>query len=316
MRLLRLLFVFWIGVWQFSTALLGGEFHLTNGDIVRGEPVSFDDDGMIVRLSIGGYSSRIGWSKLTQDTLKELAKNPEASKLVEPFIDEPPVQKEKAKKPVIVIKPVPRVNQLAHASVFASFSTPAGIAVLLVLFLGNLYAAYEVARYRNRSPGLVCGLSVVLPFVAPAIFLATPSAPPAEEEAAGMAEAPAATQAGKSTTGSLAKAPMASGLSIAQQAKGGSAAPGQEQQSYKRGEFTFNRRFFETKFPSFFRVVPNDADLVLVIRSPKEEYVVKRISRITSNEMHLQLLKGGNEVSMPFAEVTEVHVRHKDAVKA
>ena len=57
---------------------------------------------------------------------------------------------------------------------------------------------------------------------------------------------------------------------------------------------------------------PSDPDLVLVIRSPKEEHVAKRISRITSNEMHVQLLRGNSEASISFADITEIHVRHKD----
>jgi hypothetical protein len=40
--------------------------------------------------------------------------------------------------------------------------------------------------------------------------------------------------------------------------------------------------------------------------------VAKRISRISSNEMHVQVLSGG-EVTVPFAEITSVTLRHKDA---
>ena len=80
MRALRFFLLGCLSVWQCSTALLGGEFRLTNEDVVRGEPVTFDDVGMVVRLDIGGYSQRISWSKLTQDSLQELAKNPQAAK--------------------------------------------------------------------------------------------------------------------------------------------------------------------------------------------------------------------------------------------
>ena len=110
---------------------------------------------------------------------------------------------------------------------------------------------------------------------------------------------------------------MSSGLSIAQVEKTAApSGPAAGPQSYKRGEFTFNRRFIETKFPGFFRVVQseNEKDLVLVVRAAKEEYIAKRITRISSNEMHIQLLRG-TEVSVPFAEILEILVRHKD-VKA
>lgn len=104
-----------------------------------------------------------------------------------------------------------------------------------------------------------------------------------------------------------------SSLSLASAAKGGGS--GQTlPQIFTRGETTFNRRFFETKFPGFFRVVPGEAerDLVLDIKVVRGEYVAKRISRISSNEMHVQVLNGG-EVMVLFAEMTSVTLRHKDA---
>jgi hypothetical protein len=313
MRLLRLLFLLWIGVCPCAPTLLGGEYRLTNEDIIRGEPVSFNDDGMIVRLDIGGYSPQISWSKLTQESLQELAKNSKAANFVEPFIDTPPAPKDaEKKKKEIILKPVPRVERVDNPHFFTSVTTQAGMGILLVLWLGNLYAACEIARFRNRPAAVVCGLSVVFPVLAPALFLAIPAAPAPEAEAPGLAEpAAAAAPAGKSTTGSLAKAAMASGLSVAHQEKAG--APGsQGPQTYKRGEFTFNRRFFETKFPTFFRVVPSDDGMVLVVRGAKAEHIAKRITRISSNEIHLQLVRG-TEISVLFAEVTEVQVRRQEA---
>jgi hypothetical protein len=84
---------------------------------------------------------------------------------------------------------------------------------------------------------------------------------------------------------------------------------------YNRSNTTFDRRFFETKFTGFFRVVPaeNEKDLVLVVKAAKSEYIARRISRISMGEMHLQLQRGGTEVSVPFGEIMEVSVRNKDA---
>jgi hypothetical protein len=317
MRPLRLLLLVWIGVWQCSVGLLGAEYHLNNGDVVRGEPVSFNDDGMVVRLDIGGYSPQISWSKLTQESLQELARNPKAANFVEPFIDTPPVQKEKEKKKKeIVLKPVPRVEHIDKPSFFSAFATPGGLGVFLVLFLANIYAAYEVARFRNRPPALVCGLSAIFPVLAPGMFLAMPTAAASEGALDGTVEPAAAAQAaGKATTGPLAKVPMASGLSIHQEEKAAAASGGEGPQTYKRGEFTFNRRFFETKFPGFFRVIPADPNLILAVRLAKAEHIAKRITRISSNEVHLQPVRGGNEVSVPFNEITEIQVRRME-VKA
>ena len=86
---------------------------------------------------------------------------------------------------------------------------------------------------------------------------------------------------------------------------------------YQRGQFTFNRRFFETKFSGFFGVVRRDADrdMVLVIKSSRGEYVGQRISRIAANDLHLQVQRGhaSEEVMIPFVEVQEIRLRHKDA---
>ena len=64
-------------VLSFSLAF-GAEYKLTNGDIHRGEASSFNDDGLVVRLDIGGFSQRIPWGRLTQETLKELEASAEA----------------------------------------------------------------------------------------------------------------------------------------------------------------------------------------------------------------------------------------------
>jgi hypothetical protein len=87
---------------------------------------------------------------------------------------------------------------------------------------------------------------------------------------------------------------------------------------FQRGEFSFNRRFFETKFAGFFRVVPSEAekDLVLVITASRGQFVGRRIMRITPNELYLQVVKNNvsAEEMIPFAEISEVQIRHKDSL--
>ena len=86
-------------------------------------------------------------------------------------------------------------------------------------------------------------------------------------------------------------------------------------ETFKRGDYTFNRRFVETKFSGFFRVVPAEAekDLVLVVRTNKAEFVGKRVSRVSSTDLHLQLLRGAVEQAVPYADITDFQIRHKDA---
>jgi hypothetical protein len=113
------------------------------------------------------------------------------------------------------------------------------------------------------------------------------------------------------------QAPAGGGLKVAAQAKA-AAAGRAEPKVFKRGDYTFNRRFVETQFTGFFRVVPTEAekDLVLVIRTTKNEYVGKRITRISSNEMFLQLLQQATkEVSIQFGEIAEIAIKHKDDIK-
>jgi hypothetical protein len=88
-------------------------------------------------------------------------------------------------------------------------------------------------------------------------------------------------------------------------------------QVFKRGQFTFNRRFIETKFSAFFTAVRrgDDKDLVLLVKSVRGDYVATRISRIGASDMHLEVHKGGasQEVPMPFLEIHEIQIKHKDA---
>jgi hypothetical protein len=55
--------------------------------------------------------------------------------------------------------------------------------------------------------------------------------------------------------------------------------------------------------------------MVLVFKTARGEYVGQRISRIASNDLHLQIQKGGasEEVVVPFTEIKEIILMHKDA---
>jgi hypothetical protein len=103
-------------------------------------------------------------------------------------------------------------------------------------------------------------------------------------------------------------------LGLSKSAAGGGGAADGSPKVFKRGETTFNRRFFETQFPSFFRVIATDADrdLVIDISAGKHSVVANRISRISANEVHVKT-PTGQEVGVPFGEVSQVTLRHKDA---
>ena len=79
----------------------------------------------------------------------------------------------------------------------------------------------------------------------------------------------------------------------------------------------FNRRFFETKLAGFLRMVPSDAenDMMIVVKSSRGEFVWNRISNLQQDDLVLQFHKGtaSSDVTIPFVEIQEVQIRHKDS---
>ena len=51
-------------LWLSIAAAMGAEYRLNNGDVLNGQAASFNDDGLVVRLDLGGFSPRIPWGKL------------------------------------------------------------------------------------------------------------------------------------------------------------------------------------------------------------------------------------------------------------
>lgn len=287
------------------------DFKMADGSVITGTLVAPNDDGAVIRRTSGGLTSRLGWDKFAQETLKELAKDEKLKESVEAFIDAPE-EAEAAVRPEVVVKDPPgKVTRPAkRPGLFAVLGTPAGWFLLGVLLLANLYAAHEVAVYRNYPSAAVMGTSLILPILGPVLFLCMPTRVREDVELEAQFEAPQEV----ANTGSqeLAAAGLSgSGLSLsAGKSSGGPAAPAPA--TYKASDTEFNRAFFEKSFPLFFRVsrAESDKDTVLAIRSGKGEVVATRISRISSNEIGL-ITQKGHEVQVRFADITEVQVRAK-----
>ena len=68
--------------------------------------------------------------------------------------------------------------------------------------------------------------------------------------------------------------------------------------------------------PGFFAIVRPEADkdTVLSIKSTRGNYIAQRICRISANELHVQVQKdsASQEIGVPFIEIQEVQLRHKD----
>ncbi len=338
MRRFGIILAFWL-----STAAgvaTASVFSLTDGTTISGHPVSITEDGVQFKQDDEIILPRTGWDKLTPAALRELmagAKTPHDKELIQPFLDYQP-QAEPLRKQ-IVVKPIAPPSRPAHSlGVFALFASPLGLCILLVLYGANLLAAYEVARYRHQPLATVCGLAAIPVFgvISPIAFLAMPGKPRSEEpadapQAAPQEEAPAPAAP---EPGDAPQAPPPSRPSAAEERKPISmpgaraeAAPDAAAQTaadfpepivFARGEYLFNRRFFETKFAGFFRIIPSEAEknLVLVIKSARGQFVGRRITRATQSELYLQVFK--NEATademIPFTDILEVQIRHKDTV--
>lgn len=284
------------------------------GDIVQKTPA-------YIQLRVESGYTNLDWSKISQDSLKELqtlatsSRDQKLAEYVAPYIEVP--EDEFIKKTQVEIKPAPRLDRPEKGSLIgAMFKSSVGLVCLLLLYAANLYAAYEIATIRAYPPAMVCGIAAVAPLVGPIVFLCLKTKLPSregEEEAEPDAPAAPAGAALPSASHGEATAPAEHDA-----AAGHVAAPALPQtQVFKRGQFTFNRRFIETKFSAFFTAVRrgDDKDLVLVVKSGRGEFVATRISRIAANDMHLEVHKGGasQEVQMPFLEIQEIQLKHKNA---
>jgi len=312
----------------FAAGLLAREagaadtFQLLDGKSLTGEilPTGANEQGVQIKVGEGQYE-KVPWTNFSQGDLKKFQSNPKLAPLVEPYIEI--TSEERIKKTEVVIKPPTRLDRPPSRSFFgALFSSGLGWFLMLVLYAAIIYAGYEVAIFRAQPIPLVMGLSAIpfLGFFAPIVFLAMPTKMQAGAQTWETAAEPAATEAAPATPEAFnpmraegAEHPTA--LHLAPSEKPKSHLP--PTTTFQRGQFTFNRRFFETKFPGFFGVVRRDADrdMILIIKSARGEYAGERISRIAGNDLHLEVKKGdaAHEVMIPFQEIKEIQLKHKNA---
>ncbi|MBN2507851.1 MAG: hypothetical protein JXQ71_14275 [Verrucomicrobia bacterium] len=289
------------------------KLELLSGLVLEGTPISFLDSGLVVRRPDGILAERVPWTNFAQSALTILLKKykhtePFVAHLIEEENEEDPLPQE----PRITLKPVPRLARPdPKAGLGAIVSNPLGLTVSLLIYLASLYAGYEIARYRNYHPALVCGIAAVAPIIGPILFLCLPTyfEEPPEEEPEPETQEPIALQ----SHAPMVPDPGGEDATPAPASPGGPAGP----LIYKRPQITFNRRFFETKLVSFLKVVPNEAerDLVVCVSAARGNFVATRLSYVEANSLGLLVKKGdaSAEVDIPFSEIMEVQIRHKDA---
>lgn len=327
----------------FCSATFAATYTLTDGSQISGQ-MSWDTangNGVVFHPDSGATPTIMDWEKFNQDSLKQLlAEAPEKAKeFIQPLIEEPLDAKAKQREEQINdlnkrIKEPPKATLPKQNIGFrAIFSSPIGLFMFFVIYCAQIFAAYEVAIFRNQSCGLVCGLAAVpfLGILSPIIFLALPTnLTPQEPEVAAVPAEAAPVEGGHSApvaaTAEVAN-PLAPEPGVAHShlhlSHGGAEAPAAAPAPalpqpivFRRGDFSFNRRFFETKLASFFRLVPSEADkdMVVFMKTARGEFTGKRIVNINQNDMTLQTFKDhatANEV-IPFTDVFEVQIRHKD----
>ena len=309
--------IFWTisGLWLCGLFVAAGAdtFPLTDGTSLTGDVISYNDNGVVFRLEVDKYSPRIPWTKFSQDALQALSKNPKIRPLAEPFVETAPVEA-RTKKAEVKVNEVSRLELPPKPSLFgALFSSSVGLVMLMLIYAANIFAGYEIAVVRSRPILLVMGVAVVLPILGPIIFLAMPvrvepdRTAPRPEAAPHTFAVPGAAQ------------PVAAGIHIVEaswQKDAPAAEPGAAQ-IFQRGQFTFNRRFFETKFSGFFAMIRRESEknLMLTVKTGRALFVVERITRIATNEMHVEVAQGPKkqEIVVPFAEIMEVQLKPKPA---
>ena len=283
-------------------------YQLTDGKAFSGRTVQFTDG--FVQFALEGPTAtytNIRWGRLSQASLQELAKNKFAAPHATPFIDTPPTARPPAvaKASELTLKPVPRLDRPSGGGLSAS---PVMLLLFFMIYLGNIYAAYEISIFRQQNTPMVCGLAAILPVLGPIIFLAIPTRPAVVEEEAPPEAPPAPAE-------EYVPPPVEEYAPPPPPEQTGPVIP--DPVIFQRGTSTFNRRFFETKMASFLRVVPaeSDKDMVVFVKSSRGEHAGRRISKIGPADLSLLVQKGNasEEIMIPFVEITEVHIKHKDS---
>ena len=298
-----------------SLALGGGlvaaradTYQLSDGTSVSGDIILFNESGITLRTPTDSYTNVV-WPLFSQDALKQLSQNPKIKPLAGPFIETPA----RPKNTAVSVQEVSRLKLPPQQPLLvALLSSSVGFVVLLLIYAGNVYAAYEIALMRARPIVLVMGVAAVLPVLGPVVFLSLPM----RRE---TATAEGQTEGGTPSFTVPGMAPVAGGATTGVRvspAVGAKAAP-PEAQVFQRGQFMFNRRFFETKFSGFFSTIrrPAERDLVLVIKTVRAQLIVQRITRIATNEAYFEVVQGAarQEMMVPFADIQEIQIKHKDA---
>lgn len=316
----------------FCALLLAGigraeTFKLTDGTTITGELVETGSNDATAMIRVGeGQFERVPWGRFSQEDLKRFqekySRNRRILDAVEPFIEI--TAEERAQKTEVNIKPPdPLVESMQKERAtektpffLSFFQSGIGWFIVLVLYGANIFAGYEIALFRAQPVPLVTGLAAIplLGFLSNLVFLALPTR--VEKKSAEDLAYDEQMAAEPQTFVVPGSAEAAAAEAAAAQAKAAEAVTGPPPETFTRGQTTFNKRFFETKFVSFFGIARREEDRRkrLHFKTSKGTFVATRISRITASDIHILVDKGGGatqEVGIQFVEIQEVTLHHQ-----
>ena len=302
----------------------GATFKLSGGQTLTGDLVEAGSNDATALINLGdGKYERVPWGQFSQDDLKgfmeKYAGTKKITEAVEPFIEVSAEEKAKVTEVTVrpdteIVKSIKAERKTPQSSVIPSLlKSGLGILLLVLIYGANVYAGYEIAIFRAQSQPLVIGLAAIplVGFMSNIVFLSLPTHVHKKTEADLAYEAQEAVTPTFAMPGQEAAAQEAAAAAEGQAA----AAAAAKVETYSRGQTTFNKRFFETKFAAFFGLNRRDEDKakVLTFKTTKGEFIAQRISRISANEIYIQAERGGGasvEMALQFPEIKEVSLQH------
>lgn len=309
-----------------SGVVQGATFKLSTGQTLTGEMVESGSNDATALINVGdGKYERVPWGQFSQEDLKgfmeKFAGTKKITEAVEPFIEVS--AEEKAKVTDVPVKPdsdivknIKDERKSAKSSVISSlFKSGLGIFLVVLIYGANVFAGYEISIFRAQSQPLVIGLAAIpiIGFVSNIIFLSMPTHVHKKSEADLAFE----EQNSATPTFVMPGQEVAAQEAAAAAEAGGHAAPAATAKAdvYSRGQTTFNKRFFETKFAAFFGLHRREEDKTkqLIFKTTKGEFIAQRITRIAASEIYIQAERGGGasiEMSLQFSEIQEVTLKH------
>jgi hypothetical protein len=198
-----------------------------------------------------------------------------------------------------------------HPSILGGLlQSSVGLFMVFVLYVANLYAAFEVAVVRGQPIPVVMGLSAVLPVIGPIIFLSQPVKTVSLEEAPAAEAAPG--EAASAGSGQPAGSGPGSVEIVAASWQASQEEKKPQPQVFSRGKFTLNRRFVETKFAGFMGEPKGDAKTYsMEVKTLKDTIAVECIKQVEAAELIVETPNG--QVAIPFADLQEIKLIPKPA---